>query len=222
MSTASIGLDDRLQQYLLDVSLHEPRACARLREQTLQMSESNMLSSPEQVQLIRLLARTIDARKGLEIGTFTGYTTLWLTMAIPGLRMTCCDSSEEYTAIARQHWEQAGVAERIRLELAPAQQTLERMLDEGFEGEFDFAYIDADKTGYRDYVEACEVLVRAGGLIMLDNVLWNGSVADESDQEADTVALREVNRWIHARAPGRYDLSLIPIGDGLTLIRKYR
>ena len=222
MSTASIGLDDRLQQYLLDVSLHEPQACARLREQTLQMSESNMLSSPEQVQLIRLLARTIDARKGLEIGTFTGYTTLWLTMTIPELRMTCCDSSEEYTTIARQHWEQAGVADRIRLELAPARQTLERMLDEGFEGEFDFAYIDADKTGYRDYVEACEVLVRAGGLIMLDNVLWNGSVADESDQEADTVALREVNRWIHARAPGRYDLSLIPIGDGLTLIRKYR
>ncbi len=221
MSFASIGLDDRLQQYLLDVSLHEPEACTRLRELTLQMPEANMISSAEQVQLIKLLCKTIGARKGLEIGTFTGYTALWLTMAMPKLQLTCCDMSDTYTAVAREHWQAAAVDDRIDLRLGPAQDTLERMLDEGFEGEYDFAYIDADKEGYRAYVEACLVLVRAGGLVMLDNVLWSGSVADPSDQDVDTNALREVNAWIHERAPGRYDLSLIPIGDGLTLIRKY-
>ncbi|MDJ0776431.1 MAG: class I SAM-dependent methyltransferase [Gammaproteobacteria bacterium] len=221
MSTASIGLDDRLQQYLLDVSLHEPEACARLRQRTLEMPEANMISSPEQVQLIKLLCKTIGARKGLEIGTFTGYTSLWLTMAMPDLHLTCCDTSDTFTSVAREHWQAADVANRIDLQLGPAQATLERMLDEGFEGEYDFAYIDADKTGYRAYVEACLVLVRAGGLVMLDNVLWSGTVADPSDQDEDTIALREVNAWIHERAKGRYDLSLIPIGDGLTLIRKY-
>ncbi len=203
------------------MSLHEPEACTRLRELTLQMPEANMISSAEQVQLIKLLCKTIGARKGLEIGTFTGYTALWLTMAMPKLQLTCCDTSDAYTAVAREHWQAAAVDDRIDLRLGPAQDTLERMLDEGFEGEYDFAYIDADKEGYRAYVEACLVLVRAGGLVMLDNVLWSGSVADPSDQDADTNALREVNAWIHERAPGRYDLSLIPIGDGLTLIRKY-
>ncbi len=221
MSTASIGLDDKLQQYLLDVSLHEPEACARLREQTIAMPEANMISSPEQVQLIMLLCKLMGARKGLEIGTFTGYTCLRLTMAMPQLQMTCCDVSEEYTAIAREHWQAANVSERIELHLRPALETLDRLLDEGFEGAYDFAYIDADKGGYRSYVEACLTLVRPGGLIMLDNVLWDGSVVDQDDNSDDTVALREVNAWIHQRAPGRYDLSLVPIGDGLSLLRKY-
>ncbi|MDH3221375.1 MAG: class I SAM-dependent methyltransferase [Gammaproteobacteria bacterium] len=221
MSTSSLGLDDNLQQYLLEVSLLEPRACARLREQTLAMPDANMLSSPEQVQLLVLLCRLLNATNGLEIGTFTGYTSLRLTLALPRLRMSCCDVSEEFTAIARQHWREAGVQERIDLQLAPAQQTLGRLLDEGLEGAFDFAYIDADKTGYRCYVESCLILVRSGGLIMLDNVLWSGSVADPSDTSADAVALRELNAWIYEQAPGRYDLSLIPIGDGLTVLRKY-
>jgi len=221
MSSASIGLDEDLQAYLLDVSLHEPEACARLREQTLAMPEANMISSPEQVQMIKLLCKLMSARNGLEIGTFTGYTSLRLTMAMPNLQMTCCDVSKEYTDIAREHWREAGVEHRIDLQLAPAQQTLDRLLDEGFEGAYDFAYIDADKTGYRDYVESCLVLVRPGGLIMLDNVLWGGSVADDADQKEDTVALRELNAWVHERAPGRYDLSLVPIGDGLTIMRKY-
>ena len=221
MSTASIGLDDRLQQYLLDVSLHEPEACRRLREQTLAMSEANMISSPEQVQLILLLAKLLGAKRGLEIGTFTGYTSLRLALGMPALKMTCCDLSKEFTAIARQHWQAAGVDDRIELELAPAQQTLDLLLDEGFEGAYDFAYIDADKTGYRDYVESCLALVRPGGLILLDNVLWSGAVAAPDDSDDDTVALRELNAWIHANARGRYDLSLVPIGDGLTILRKY-
>lgn len=221
MSSSSLGLDDRLQQYLLEVSLLEPEACARLREQTLAMSEANMISSPEQVQLLKLLFKMLDARNGLEIGTFTGYTSLRLTMAMPELRMTCCDLSEEYTAIAREHWRAANVDDRIDLQLGPAQQTLDHLIDEGFEGAYDFAYIDADKSGYRAYVESCLTLVRNGGLITLDNVLWGGSVADPEDTSEDTVALRELNAWLHQRAPGRFDLSLVPIGDGLTILRKY-
>ena len=221
MSTASIGLSDALQSYLLEVSLHEPEACRKLREQTLEMAESNMLSSPEQVQLILLLAKMLGAKRGLEIGTFTGYTSLRLTLGMPSLKMTCCDLNKDFTAIARQHWQAAGVDTRIELELAPARQTLDLLLDEGFEGAYDFAYIDADKTGYRDYVESCLALVRPGGLILLDNVLWGGAVIDPDDASGDTVALRELNAWIHANAKGRYDLSLVPIGDGLTIIRKF-
>ena len=221
MSTSSIGLDDRLQQYLLDVSLHEPEACLRLREQTLAMPDANMISSPEQVQLLKLLFKMIDASNGLEIGTFTGYTSLRLTMAMPQLRMTCCDLSREYTDIAREHWRAANVEDRIDLQLGPAQQTLDHLIDEGFEGAYDFAYIDADKSGYKSYVESCLTLVRNGGLITLDNVLWGGAVADPEDNSDDTLALRELNQWLYQRAPGRFDLSLIPIGDGLTVLRKY-
>lgn len=221
MSTSTLGLDDSLQQYLLDVSLHEPEACQRLRQQTLGMPDANMISSPEQVQLLKLLCKMLNAKNGLEIGTFTGYTSLRLTMAMPGLKMTCCDVNEEFTGIAREHWQAAAVREQIDLQIAPAQQTLDGLIDEGFEGAYDFAYIDADKSGYRGYVEACLVLVRAGGLIALDNVLWGGAVIDPEDDSEDTVALRKLNHWIHEQAPGRYDLSMIPIGDGLTVMRKY-
>lgn len=221
MSASSIGLDDRLQEYLLDVSLHEPEACARLREQTLAMPDANMISSPEQVQLLVLLFKLLDARNGLEIGTFTGYTSLRLTIAMPALKMTCCDLSKEFTDVANQHWRAANVRGRIDLQLAPAQQTLDRLIDEGFEGAFDFAYIDADKTGYKAYVGSCLSLVRSGGLITLDNMLWNGSVADPEDSSDDTVALRDVSSWLRGRAQGRFDLSLVPIGDGLTILRKY-
>ena len=221
MSFASIGLDQQLQDYLLAVSLREPDICARLRERTLAMPESMMISSPEQVQLLELLCRMLGAERSLEIGTFTGYTTLRLTLGLPRLRMTCCDVSEEFTAIARDYWREAGVDERIDLRLGPARQSLDELLDGGAAGSYDFAYIDADKGGYRGYAEACLQLVRAGGLVMLDNVLWDGLVADPADDGDDTRALRDVNRWLHEQAPGRYDLSLVPIGDGLTLLRKH-
>ena len=142
-------------------------------------------------------------------------------LGMPGLQMTCCDVSEEFTSIAREHWQGAGVAERINLQLAPAQQTLDGMIVDGQQGQFDFAYIDADKSGYRGYVESCLELVRSGGLITIDNVLWSGSVADPDDQSEDTVALRDLNSWLYQQAPGRFDLSLVPIGDGLTLLRKF-
>jgi caffeoyl-CoA O-methyltransferase len=221
MSALSLGLDETLQSYLLEVSLHEPEACSKLREQTKTMSEGLMISSPEQVQLLLLLFKMLDAGHGLEIGTFTGYTSLRLTLGMPGLKMTCCDLSEEFTAIAREHWQAAGVAERIDLRLGPARQTLQELIADGHRGYYDFAYIDADKTGYRGYVEACFTLVRSGGLIAIDNVLWSGSVADPDDQSEDTCALRDLSKWLHRHAAGRFDLSLVPIGDGLTLLRLF-
>ena len=221
MAAQSMGLGEALQQYLLDVSLHEPDACRALREQTQTLEMSVMISSAEQVQLLLLLARMLAARNGLEVGTFTGYSSLRLTLGMPELRMTCCDVSEEFTAIAREHWQRAGVGERIDLRLAPAEETLQQLIAEGKNGAYDFAYIDADKGGYRTYVEACFELVRSGGLICIDNVLWSGAVADPDDSGDDTVALRELNLWLHDIAPGRFDLSLVPIGDGLTLMRLY-
>jgi predicted O-methyltransferase YrrM len=221
MSSASIGLEPALQQYLLDVSLQEPPACQRLRQQTSDLPDAQMISSPEQVQLLLLLFNLLNAERGLEVGTFTGYTSLRLTLGIPGLHMTCCDISEEFTDIARQHWTASGVEGRIDLRLAPALQTLQGLIAEGFSDSYDFVYIDADKSGYRNYVEACLKLVRRGGLITLDNVLWGGSVIDDNDTSEDRLALCDLNRWLHQQAPGRYDLSLVPIGDGLTILRKF-
>ena len=220
MSNTSLGLGEDLQQYLLDVSLHEPAICQRLREQTVLMAEGMMLSSPEQVQLLLLLCKMLNARSGIEVGTFTGYTTLRLTLGITDLEMTCCDISEEFTSIGKQYWQQAGVDDRIHLRLAPALETLDGLIAKGQSEKFDFAYIDADKSSYRNYVERCLKLVRPGGLVTLDNTLWSGSVADPENKDEDTVALRQLNSWLHSQKECDYDLSLIPIGDGLTLLRK--
>ncbi len=222
MSNTSLGLGANLQKYLLDVSLKEPAICQRLREQTVVMAEGRMLSSPEQVQLLLLLFKMLNARSGIEVGTFTGYTSLRLTLGITDLHMTCCDISEEFTDIGKQYWREAGVNDQIDLRIAPALDTLDSLIANGQSESFDFAYIDADKSGYRDYVERCLTLVRAGGLITLDNMLWGGSVADPEDNEEDTIALRQLNSWLHSQQEYDYDLSLIPIGDGLTLLRKAR
>jgi predicted O-methyltransferase YrrM len=220
MSNTSLGLGEDLQKYLIDVSLHEPVICQRLREQTVTMAEGMMLSSPEQVQLLLLLFNMLNAKSGIEVGTFTGYTSLRLSLGISDLRMTCCDISEEFTAIAKQYWQQAGVDDRINLRIAPALETLDSLIADGQTASFDFAYIDADKSAYRDYVERCLTLVRPGGLITLDNTLWSGSVANPEDNSEDTVALRQLNSWLYSQKEYDYDLSLVPIGDGLTLLRK--
>ena len=220
MSNTSLGLGEDLQKYLLEVSLHEPAICHRLREQTVTMAEGMMLSSPEQVQLLLLLFKMLNAKSGIEIGTFTGYTSLRLTLGMPALHMTCCDISEDFTAIGRKYWQDAGVDDRIDLRLAPALETLDALIANGQTARFDFAYIDADKSGYRDYVERCMTLVRPGGLITLDNTLWSGSVADPEDNAEDTIALRKLNSWLHSQQEFDYDLSLVPIGDGLTILRK--
>lgn len=220
MSTSTLGLPEELKQYLLDVSLREPDVCRRLRELTLAMPNASMLSSPEQVQLLLLLLKMLGARSAIEVGTFTGYTPLRLTLGIPELRLICCDTSEEFTAIAQSHWQEASVADRIDLRLAPALETLDALIGDGRSGTFDFAYIDADKAEYREYVERCMTLVRPGGLIAIDNTLWSGRVADPENRDADTLAMRRFNEWLHSQDVYEYDLSLVPIGDGLTLLRK--
>lgn len=219
MSNQSIQLTSELYTYLLEVSLRESDLLQELRERTRRMPEARMQIAPEQGQFMTLLARLLGARQALEIGVFTGYSALCVASALPADgRLIACDISAEYTRIAREYWERAGVADRIDLRLAPASETLATLLAEGAAGSFDLAFIDADKTGYADYYEQCLALLRPGGLIVVDNVLWNGRVLDAATADEDTRAIRAFNRRIHKDA--RVDLSLVPIGDGLSLLRK--
>lgn len=218
MSNRTLNLDDRLHDYLLSVSLREPDLLKRLREETAHLPEHNMQIAPEQGQFMRLLAGLTGARRVLEIGTFTGYSALSLALVIPddGM-MVCCDVSEEWTSIGQRYWQEAGVDHKIQLRLAPAVQTLEQLLDSD-EPAFDLMFIDADKENYSRYYELGLQLLRPGGLMMIDNVLWNGSVANPDNQEESTVAIREINKRIHK--DDGVELSIVPIGDGLSLVRK--
>lgn len=220
MSNKTLTLDQTLYDYLLDVSLREPAELRRLREETAAMPEHNMQIAPEQGQFMAMLVRLMGARRCLEIGTFTGYSSLALALALPeeSLLLTC-DTSDKYTAVARRYWEEAGVAERVDLRLGAALETLDELLHRDDQRQtYDFVFIDADKTNYDKYYEACLLLVRDGGVILFDNTLWDGKVADDSVQDGDTVALRELNRKLYADE--RIDLSMLPVGDGLTLCRK--
>jgi predicted O-methyltransferase YrrM len=177
-----------------------------------------MQISPEQGQLMALLVQAIGARRAIEIGTFTGYSALWVALALPADgRLVCCDVSAEWTAVGKPFWERAGVAGKIDLRIAPAIATLDRLLADGDAG-YDFAFIDADKTGYDGYYERCLKLLRPGGLIAIDNVLWGGDVANPKHRSADTLALRALNRKLHHDE--RVTLSMLPVGDGLTLALK--
>lgn len=219
MSNRSIELDDQVHAYLLGVSLREDPVARRLRETTAAMPEHNMQIAPEQGQFMALLVRLLGARRCIEVGVFTGYSSLLVATALPqGGRLIGCDISEDYTRIARPFWEEAGVAERIDLRLGPALDTLADVLDAEGPDAFDFVFIDADKSHYDDYYEACLSLVKPGGVIAIDNTLWHGSVADPAITDGDTEAIRALNRKLHADE--RIDLSLVPIGDGLTLCRK--
>jgi caffeoyl-CoA O-methyltransferase len=183
------------------------------------MKHAGMQISPEQGQFMALLVKLIGARRTLEIGVFTGYSALSVALALPDDgKIVACDVNEEWTTMARKFWQKAGVAHRIDLRLAPALQTLDALLAEGGAGQYDFAFIDADKTGYAAYYERCLQLMRRGGLIAVDNTLWSGSVVDPSVQDDDTRALRAFNDQLHGDE--RIDLSLLPVGDGLTLARK--
>ncbi|MGH8249704.1 MAG: class I SAM-dependent methyltransferase [Steroidobacteraceae bacterium] len=219
MSNRTLPLDDRLYDYLLKHSLREPAALAALRAETASHPRVNMQIAPEQGQFMQLLARLVGARCAIEVGVFTGYSSLAVALALPDDgRLLACDVSEEYTAIARRHWERAGVAAKIELVLAPAQETLDARLAAGEAGKYDFAFIDADKTGYLGYYEQLLRLLRPGGLIAVDNTLWGGAVADPANRDADTVALREFNDFLLADT--RIDLALLPLADGLTLARR--
>jgi caffeoyl-CoA O-methyltransferase len=212
-------MTDALHAYLLSISAPQTEIMRRLREETAGMRSGGMQISAEQGQFMRLLVELTGAKKALEVGVFTGYSSLVVAQAMPEEgRIIACDVSEEFTAVARRYWQEAGVAGKIDLRLGPAVETLERLMAEGHAGTFDFAFIDADKSNYDTYFEAALRLLRTGGLIGIDNTLWSGRVADESSQDADTVALRALNRKLADDA--RVTVSVVPIGDGLTLARK--
>jgi caffeoyl-CoA O-methyltransferase len=219
VSNRTLVLNDTLYDYLLSVSLREPDVLRRLREETAKMPQGNMQISPEQGQFMALLAELISARRYLEIGTFTGYSALAVALALPqDGQVIACDISEEFTALARPYWEEAGVADKIDLRIAPALETLDTLIAEGEKGAFDFAFIDADKTNYQGYFQRALDLIRPGGLIAVDNVLWSGAVVDPARTDDDTEAIRAFNDRLSDDP--RISLSLVPIGDGLTLARK--
>ena len=213
-------LPEAVESYLSTVVARETPVQQRLRAETSRLPQGGMQIGADQGVLLAFLVRLIGARNAIEVGTFTGYSALSVASALPaGGRLVCCDVSEEWTAIARRYWAEAGIADRIELHLRPAQQTLSELLQKDGAGAFDFAFIDADKTGYDAYYEACLALLRSGGLIAIDNVLWSGAVTDPADQTADTVALRAITAKI--RDDPRVDACLVSIGDGVMLARKH-
>lgn len=219
MSNKKDTLTQALHQYLLDVSLREPEILKRLRAETAVRPNASMQLSPEQAQFLAFLIKLVAAKRTIEVGVFTGYSSLITALALPSDgQVVACDVSEEFTAVAQKYWQEAGVAHKIQLNIAPAVETLRQLLANGEAGQFDFAFIDADKSNYDSYYELCLQLVRPGGLITIDNVLWGGKVLDPSDQTEDTAAIRALNKKLHK--DDRVDLSLVPIGDGLTLLRK--
>ncbi len=219
MSTHSISVDERLRNYMLDVSLREHPEMRALRDETAKHEMARMQVSPEQGQLMQMLIRMLGATNCIEVGTFTGYSALAVALALPDDgKLVACDISEEYTKIGIPFWERAGVADKIDLRIAPATETLDAMIAAGETGAYDFAFIDADKPGYPDYFDRCLTLMRIGGVIAVDNIFMGGGVADPDADSDNVVAMRNFNALI--KDDNRVELSLIPIGDGLTLARK--
>ena len=219
MSSRTIALTDALYEHLLEVSLREPPVLERLRAETAAHPKALMQISPEQGQFMTLLVELIGARRILEIGTFTGYSALAMAHALPDDgQLIACDVSEEFTAIAQRYWLESGHDHKIELRLAPALETLEALISEGHHESFDMVFIDADKENYAAYAEHALTLLRQGGLLLVDNVLWDGKVADHAHQDEETNAIRALNRQLHREK--RVTLSMIPMGDGLTLARK--
>jgi predicted O-methyltransferase YrrM len=212
-------IDPTVIDYLLNTSVREPEILARLRQETADHPKSNFQIPPEQGQLLRVLLAMSGARRVIEVGVFTGYSSLAMALALPADgRIVACDISDEYTQVARRYWAEAGVANKIELRVAPAGDTLEALLASGAGGGFDFAFIDADKTGYPVYYEQCLKLLRTSGTIALDNMLSRGRVMNPSNEDPDVVALRQMNEFIHG--DDRVDAMLLPFGDGLTLAVK--
>ena len=219
MSSKTIFLNQPIYDYLCDVSLREQEVMRLLRHETAELEMAVMQIAPEQGQFMTLLVQLLGVRKAIEVGTFTGYSALAIAMGLPeDGSLIACDISDEWTAIGKRYWQLAGQSDKINLRLAPAIETLDDLLNNDQAGEFDFAFIDADKQNYLNYFERCLQLLRPGGLIVMDNVLWGGSVVDVENQKPDTCAIRDFNLFVKNDA--RIDISMIPVGDGLSLIRK--
>jgi predicted O-methyltransferase YrrM len=218
MANRIANWDDTVRDYVIELGTHETALMRRLREETASQPLAQMQIGADQGQFLGFLVKLTGARRALEIGTFTGYSALCVAQALPqDGRLICCDVSEEWTSIGRRFWREAGVDGKIDLRIAPALDTLAALEKQGEAGRFDFAFIDADKPNYDAYYEACLRLVRTGGLIAIDNVLWSGAVADPKKADESTLALKALNHKIHADE--RVDMCLTMIGDGLTLVR---
>jgi predicted O-methyltransferase YrrM len=219
MSNKTLGLDDRLSDYLRSVGVREPEVLRQLRSHNAEYPQGHMQICPEQGQFMAMLVKLVAAKYILEVGVFTGYSSLVMALAMPEEgRMVACDVSVEATDVARKYWQQAGVAHKIDLRIAPALDTLQGLLAAGSGGKFDLAFIDADKANYPGYYELCLELVRSGGVILIDNVLWYGRVADPDVTDKRTGILRDLNTKIHQDQ--RVELVMLPIGDGMTVVRK--
>lgn len=219
MSNRTLGLPDRIYDYLLSVSLREPDILKRLRAETAKLPMGMMQIAPEQGQLLGLLVQALNPKRCLEVGVFTGYSSLIVALALgPDAHITACDVSEEWTSIARRYWHEARVEHKIDLYLAPALQTLDRLAARGQAGSYDFAFIDADKENYWGYYERSLALLRPGGLIAIDNTLWSGRPADPKLDDPDTRAIRTFNQRLFKDS--RVRISLVPVGDGMTLVLK--
>jgi caffeoyl-CoA O-methyltransferase len=219
MTTRSFYLPQSVNDYILATTLRDLPIMRELREETAKMPHAGMQTGADQVQFLQLLVRLVGARRCIEVGVFTGYSALGVALALPeDGRIVACDVSEEYTSVAKRYWEKAGVSGKIDLYLAPATQTLDELIAAGEAERYDFAYVDADKTGYDAYYERCLALLRPNALIAIDNVLWGGDVADPHVNDPDTAALRRLNEKIGK--DDRVDASLLSIGDGLMVVRK--
>ncbi len=219
MSKRTTTLTENLYEYMLSVSLRDHPALAELRQETEKMPNGNMQVSPEQGQFMGLLARIIGASYYLEVGTFTGYSSISVGLALPDdAKIVCCDISREYTDIARKYWDKAGITGKVELRIGTALESLTSLLSEGAAGSFDMMFIDADKESYLLYYEEGLKLLREGGVMLVDNVFWGGSVAKEDATDADTEAIRKFNKALSNDA--RIDLSVLPIADGLSIVRK--
>jgi caffeoyl-CoA O-methyltransferase len=216
MTNKTIGISDELAKYVVDVGAREPDVLARLRAETAAMPNHRMQIAPEQGAFLALLVQLVGARRCIEVGTFTGYSSTAVALALPeDGRLLCCDVSEEWTSVARRYWDEAGVADKVELRVAPATETLDQLLAQGEEAAYDFAFVDADKAGYDGYYERLLRLVRPGGLIALDNTLWGGRVLETDADDEDTRAIRALNAKL--ADDERVSLSLVPMADGVTL-----
>ena len=219
MSNRTLAISESIYQYLCDHSLREDPILKELRDHTYDMEERAMQIAPEQGQFMQMLIKLIGAKNTIEVGVFTGYSSLAIALVLPeDGRIVACDVNPQYTSVAEKFWVSAGVREKIDLRIGPAKNTLSELISDGLTGTFDFAFIDADKVNYDHYYELCLELIRPGGLITVDNVLWGGATADDSINDTDTTSIRALNDKLHRDE--RIDLSLVPIGDGLTLAMK--